>query len=169
MIGAGIIPGGMEMMDRPAIHAAEDFLHAGYPLDVEALLIIELDGPEPEVEHLIGVVESIARNAGAISVQASRNEEERLKFWAGRKAAFPAVGRLSPDYCMDGTIPRHRLGDVLARIQGAIRAALLQRLSCRRRQSAPADPRRRHTPAIWRRSRHSAPTFCAPACGSAAC
>ena len=105
VIGAGIIPGGMEMMDRPAIHAAEDFLHAGYPLDVEALLIIELDGPEPEVEHLIGVVESIARNAGAISVQASRNEEERLKFWAGRKAAFPAVGRLSPDYlCMDGTI-----------------------------------------------------------------
>ena len=118
MIGAGIIPGGMEMMDRPAIHAAEDFLHAGYPLDVEALLIIELDGPEPEVEHLIGVVEEIARGAGAISVQASRSEEERLKFWAGRKAAFPAVGRISPDYlCMDGTIPRHRLGDVLARIQ----------------------------------------------------
>ena len=96
----------MEMMDRPAIHAAEDFLHAGYPLDVEALLIIELDGPEPEVEHLIGVVEEIARGAGAISVQASRSEEERLKFWAGRKAAFPAVGRISPDYlCMDGTIP----------------------------------------------------------------
>ena len=118
VIGAGIIPGGMEMMDRPAIHAAEDFLHAGYPLDVEALLIIELDGPEPEVEHLIGVVEGIARAAGAVSVQASRNEEERLKFWAGRKSAFPAVGRISPDYlCMDGTIPRHRLGDVLARIQ----------------------------------------------------
>jgi glycolate oxidase len=118
VIGAGIIPGGMEMMDRPAIHAAEDFLHAGYPLNVEALLIIELDGPEPEVEHLIGVVEDIARGAGAVSVQASRSEEERLKFWAGRKAAFPAVGRISPDYlCMDGTIPRHRLGDVLARIQ----------------------------------------------------
>jgi glycolate oxidase len=118
VIGAGIIPGGMEMMDRPAIHAAEDFLHAGYPLDVEALLIIELDGPEPEVEHLIGVVDGIARNAGAVTVQASRSEEERMKFWAGRKAAFPAVGRISPDYlCMDGTIPRHRLGDVLARIQ----------------------------------------------------
>ena len=118
VIGAGIIPGGMEMMDGPAIRAAEDYLHAGYPLDVEALLIIELDGPEPEVEHLIGLVEDIARRAGAVSVKASGSEEERLKFWAGRKAAFPAVGRISPDYlCMDGTIPRHRLADVLSRIQ----------------------------------------------------
>jgi glycolate oxidase len=118
VIGAGIIPGGMEMMDRPAIHAAEDYSHAGYPLDVDALLIIELDGPEPEIEHLIGVVEDIARRAGAVSVKVSGSEEERLKFWAGRKAAFPAVGRISPDYlCMDGTIPRHRLSDVLTRIQ----------------------------------------------------
>jgi glycolate oxidase len=118
VIGAGIIPGGMEMMDGPAIRAAEDYLHAGYPLDVEALLIIELDGPEPEVEHLIGLVEEIARRAGTVSVKASGSEEERLKFWAGRKAAFPAVGRISPDYlCMDGTIPRHRLADVLSRIQ----------------------------------------------------
>ena len=118
VISAGIIPGGMEMMDRLAIHAAEDYSYAGYPLDVEALLIIELDGPEPEVEHLIGMVEDIARRAGAVSVKASGSEEERLKFWAGRKAAFPAVGRISPDYlCMDGTIPRHRLADVLSRIQ----------------------------------------------------
>ena len=118
MIGAGIIPGGMEMMDRPAIHAAEDYVHAGYPLDVEALLIVELDGPEAEVEHLIARVEEIARQAGAVSVQVSRDEEERLKFWAGRKSAFPAVGRISPDYlCMDGTIPRHKLPDVLTRIQ----------------------------------------------------
>jgi glycolate oxidase len=118
VIGAGIIPGGMEMMDRPAIHAAEDYLHPGYPLDVEALLIVELDGPEPEVEHLIAVVEDIALRAGAVSVKASGSEEERLRFWAGRKAAFPAVGRISPDYlCMDGTIPRHRLAEVLSRIQ----------------------------------------------------
>jgi glycolate oxidase len=118
VIGGGVIPGGMEMMDRPAIHAAEDFLHAGYPLDVDALLIVELDGPEPEVEQLIGVVENMALRAGAVSVKASGSEEERLKFWAGRKAAFPAVGRISPDYlCMDGTIPRHRLADVLTRIQ----------------------------------------------------
>jgi glycolate oxidase len=118
VIGAGIIPGGMEMMDRPAIHAAEEYLHPGYPLDVEALLIVELDGPTPEVEHLIGIVEDIARRAGAISLKASGSEEERLRFWAGRKAAFPAVGRISPDYlCMDGTIPRHRLAEVLSRIQ----------------------------------------------------
>ena len=118
VIGAGIIPGGMEMMDKPAIHAAEDFVHAGYPLDVEALLIVELDGPEAEVAYLIERVETIARETGAVNVRVSRNEEERQKFWAGRKSAFPAVGRLSPDYyCMDGTIPRHRLAEVLAGIQ----------------------------------------------------
>ena len=115
IIGAGIIPGGMEMMDKPAIHAAEAFVKAGYPLDVEALLIVELDGPEVEVNHLIGRVEEIARANGATIVRASANEAERLAFWAGRKAAFPAVGRLSPDYyCMDGTIPRRRLPEVLA-------------------------------------------------------
>jgi glycolate oxidase len=118
VIGAGIIPGGMEMMDKPAIRAAEDFVHAGYPLDVEALLIVELDGPEAEVAYLIERVEAIARETGAVNVRVSRNEEERQKFWAGRKAAFPAVGRLSPDYyCMDGTIPRHRLSEVLEGIQ----------------------------------------------------
>ncbi|MBP0438598.1 FAD-linked oxidase C-terminal domain-containing protein [Tianweitania sediminis] len=115
IIGAGIIPGGMEMMDEPAIHAAEDFVQAGYPLDVEALLIVELDGPGPEIEHLIGQVEAIATDNGSTTCRISQSEEERLAFWAGRKAAFPAVGRISPDYyCMDGTIPRKELPRVLA-------------------------------------------------------
>jgi glycolate oxidase len=115
VIAAGIIPGGMEMMDRPAIHAAEDFVHAGYPLDVEALLIIELDGPVVEVDHLISMVETIGRKNGATTCVVSQSEEERMAFWAGRKAAFPAVGRISPDYlCMDGTIPRKELPKVLA-------------------------------------------------------
>jgi glycolate oxidase len=118
IIGAGIIPGGMEMMDKPAIHAAEEFVQAGYPLDVEALLIVELDGPAAEVDHLIGRVEKIARDCGAVSTKASRSEEERLLFWAGRKAAFPAAGRISPDYyCMDGTIPRAKLPLVLSRMK----------------------------------------------------
>ncbi|MGK9233856.1 FAD-binding protein [Inquilinus limosus] len=118
IIGAGIIPGGLEMMDKPAIHAAEAFVKAGYPLDVEALLICELDGPEAEVDHLIKRVEAIGRDCGATACVVSRSEEERLRFWAGRKAAFPAVGRISPDYyCMDGTIPRKRLPEVLARMQ----------------------------------------------------
>jgi glycolate oxidase len=118
IIGAGIIPGGMEMMDRPAIHAAEEFVHAGYPLDLEALLIVELDGPHAEVDDLIARVERIARECRATVVKASTSEEERLLFWAGRKAAFPAVGRISPDYyCMDGTIPRARLPQVLARMR----------------------------------------------------
>jgi glycolate oxidase len=117
IIGGGIIPGGMEMMDKPAIAAAEAFVHAGYPLDVEALLIVELDGPRPEVDHLIDQVSAIAKGCGATTFQCSESEQERLLFWAGRKAAFPAVGRLSPDYyCMDGTIPRGRLPQVLARI-----------------------------------------------------
>src|SRR5215470_18078999 len=105
IIGAGIIPGGMEMMDRPAIHAVEEFVHAGYPLDVEALLIVELDGPQAEVDHLVARVEAIANECRAVSCRVSASEQERLLFWAGRKAAFPAVGRISPDYlCMDGTI-----------------------------------------------------------------
>ncbi|MET0633414.1 MAG: FAD-linked oxidase C-terminal domain-containing protein [Xanthobacteraceae bacterium] len=118
IIGAGIIPGGMEMMDRPAIHAVEEFVHAGYPLDVEALLIVELDGPQAEVDHLIARVEAIARDCRAATCRVSTSEEERLLFWAGRKAAFPAVGRISPDYyCMDGTIPRARLPQVLKRMR----------------------------------------------------
>ena len=118
IISDGIIPGGMEMMDRPAIHAAEDFVHAGYPLDVEALLIVELDGPEAEVDYLIGRVEDIAKKNKSSTLRISNNEEERNAFWAGRKAAFPAVGRISPDYyCMDGTIPRKELPTVLARMR----------------------------------------------------
>src|SRR6266481_918751 len=118
VIAAGIIPGGMEMMDRPAIHAAEAFVNAGYPLDVEALLIVELDGAPAEVEELTGRVEAIARDHHATEIRLSRTEAERLAFWSGRKAAFPAVGRIAPDYyCMDGTIPRARLSDILARMR----------------------------------------------------
>ena len=117
VIGAGIIPGGMEMMDNPAINAAEDFVAAGYPRDAAALLIVELDGPEVEVDHLVDRVAGIAREFGATSIRVSEDEDERTKFWAGRKSAFPAVGRISPDYyCMDGTIPRRRLPEVLGRI-----------------------------------------------------
>jgi glycolate oxidase len=117
IISAGIIPGGMEMMDRPAILAAEAFVRANYPLDVESLLIVELDGPAAEVEELIGAVEAIARAHGAVYARTSASEEERLRFWAGRKSAFPAVGRIGPDYyCMDGTIPRRRLPEVLRRM-----------------------------------------------------
>ena len=117
VIGAGIIPGGMEMMDNPAINAAEDFVAAGYPRDAAALLIVELDGPEVEVDHLVDRVAGIARQFGATSIRVSEDENERTKFWAGRKSAFPAVGRISPDYyCMDGTIPRRRLPEVLGRI-----------------------------------------------------
>jgi glycolate oxidase len=118
IIAAGIIPGGMEMMDKPAIHAAEAFVKAGYPLDVGALLIVELDGPPAEVDHLIGRVEAIAAEKGCCYARTSTTEEERLAFWAGRKAAFPAVGRISPDYyCMDGTIPRKALPLVLQRME----------------------------------------------------
>src|SRR5579875_2476734 len=114
IIAAGIIPGGMEMMDKPAIHATEAFVHAGYPLDVEALLIVELDGPPAEVDHLIERVEAIGRGEGAVSCRVSQSEAERMTFWAGRKAAFPAVGRISPDYyCVDPTIPRAKLPDIL--------------------------------------------------------
>jgi glycolate oxidase len=117
IIGAGIIPAGMEMMDRPAIGAAEAFVQVGYPLDVEALLIVELDGPAAECDHLIDEVERIASMNGSVSCRTSTSEAERLAFWAGRKAAFPAVGRISPDYyCMDGTIPRRRLPEVLRRM-----------------------------------------------------
>ncbi|HUO55268.1 MAG TPA: FAD-linked oxidase C-terminal domain-containing protein [Rhodoblastus sp.] len=118
VIGSGIIPGGMEIMDKLAIEAAEAFVHAGYPLDAEALLIVELDGCGAEVDHLIAAVEAIALQHGATSCRASQSEEERLLFWAGRKAAFPAAGRLSPDYlCMDGTIPRKEIGRVLLRMK----------------------------------------------------
>jgi len=117
IIGNGIIPGGLEMMDRLAINAAEDFCGAGYPRDCESLLICELDGPAAEVDQLIGEVEAMARQHGASFIKVSANEEERAGFWAGRKNAFPAVGRISPDYiCMDGTIPRAKLPLVLSRM-----------------------------------------------------
>jgi glycolate oxidase len=117
VIGAGIIPGGMEIMDGPAIQAAEDFVHAGYPVDCGALLIVELDGPETEVDYLIARVRELAEKNDAKTIRISTSEAERENFWAGRKAAFPAVGRVSPDYyCMDGTIPRHRLPHVLKRM-----------------------------------------------------
>ena len=115
IISAGIIPGGMEMMDRPAIHAVEEFVHADYPLNVEALLIVELDGPQVEVDQLIERVSTIAKKNKSMTLRVSNSEAERMLFWAGRKAAFPAVGRISPDYmCMDGTIPRKKLPEVLA-------------------------------------------------------
>ena len=117
VIAAGIIPAGMEMMDRPAIHAAEAFVNVGYPLDVEALLIVEMDGPAAECDHLVDEVARIADANGAVSLRVSNDDVERLAFWAGRKAAFPAVGRIAPDYyCMDGTIPRRRLPEVLRRM-----------------------------------------------------
>jgi glycolate oxidase len=118
VIAAGIIPAGMEMMDRPAIHAAEAFVNVGYPLDVDALLIVELDGPVAECCHLLEEVERIALANGAVSIRLSQDEPERVAFWAGRKAAFPAVSRIAPDYyCMDGTIPRRRMPEVLERMK----------------------------------------------------
>ena len=117
IIGAGIIPAGLEMMDRPAIHAAEDFCHAGYPMDAEAVLICELDGPGVEVDALIEQVSALARGCGATSITVSTSEAERQRFWLGRKSAFPATARIAPDYyVMDGTIPRRRLAEVLERI-----------------------------------------------------
>ena len=117
VIGAGIIPAGMEMIDGLAINAAEDFANAVYPRGAAALLIIELDGPEIEVNTLIDRVAKIMDSAGASSLKVSNSEEERNLFWAGRKSAFPAVGRISPDYlCMDGTIPRRRLPDMMVRM-----------------------------------------------------
>ena len=117
VIAAGIIPAGMEMMDGPAINAAEDFVGAGYPREAAALLIVELDGPETEVDFLINAVSEIVKKAGATSIRASNSEAERNQFWAGRKSAFPAVGRISPDYlCMDGTIPRKALPEMLTRM-----------------------------------------------------
>jgi glycolate oxidase len=115
VIARGVIPGGMEMMDRATIHAVERFQPCGYPLDAEALVIVELDGTQAEVDLLVSVVETIARDEGATTTKSSTSEAERLQFWAGRKNAFPAVSCIQPDYlCMDGTIPRARLPEVLA-------------------------------------------------------
>jgi glycolate oxidase len=117
IIAAGIIPAGLEMMDRLAISAAEDFVHAGYPLDAEAILLCELDGTNEEVSEHVLKVREVLKHSGATEVRTAKDENERLTFWKGRKAAFPAVGRLSPDYyCMDGTIPRKQLPKVLESI-----------------------------------------------------
>jgi len=117
IIAAGVIPAGLEMMDRLALQAAEAFVHAGYPLDCEALLLCEVDGVNEEVSADIYTVREVLEASGAIEIRTAESEEQRLKFWAGRKAAFPAVGRLAPDYyCMDGTIPRGALPHVLQRI-----------------------------------------------------
>src|SRR4249919_3885711 len=114
VIAAGIIPAGLEMMDRPATHAVEQFVGAGYDLDAAAILLCESDGTPEEVDHEIARVREVLARAGATRMSVSRDEAERLRFWSGRKSAFPAVGRISPDYyCMDGTIPRKRLGEVL--------------------------------------------------------
>ena len=117
IIAAGIIPAGLEMMDKLAIQAAEDFVHAGYPLDAEAILLCELDGTNAEVSEHILAVRAILTHSGATEVRTAVDEAERLLFWKGRKSAFPAVGRISPDYyCMDGTIPRRQLPRVLRQI-----------------------------------------------------
>ncbi|MDX9994858.1 MAG: FAD-linked oxidase C-terminal domain-containing protein [Rhodocyclaceae bacterium] len=117
IIAAGIIPAGLEMMDKPATAAVEDFVHAGYDLSAAAILLAESDGTPEEVAEEIAAMKSVLAQAGARDLRVSQSEAERLKFWAGRKAAFPAVGRLTPDYlCMDGTIPRKHLAQVLTRI-----------------------------------------------------
>ncbi|MCW8875352.1 MAG: FAD-binding oxidoreductase, partial [Gammaproteobacteria bacterium] len=117
IIGAGIIPAGLEMMDNPAIRAAEAFVHAGYPVEAAAILLCELDGTNAEVSEQVMVVRRLLLDCGAREVRTASDDAERARFWAGRKAAFPAVGRISPDYyCMDGTIPRRHLGPVLRRI-----------------------------------------------------
>ncbi|MED5609292.1 MULTISPECIES: glycolate oxidase subunit GlcD [unclassified Pseudomonas] len=114
IIAEGIIPGGLEMMDNLSIRAAEDFIHAGYPVDAAAILLCELDGVESDVHEDCELVDAVLRKAGATDVRLARDEDERARFWAGRKNAFPAVGRISPDYyCMDGTIPRRELPRVL--------------------------------------------------------
>lgn len=118
VIAAGIIPAGLEMMDKPMTAAVEDFVHAGYDLAAEAILLCESDGTPEEVEEEIGRMSEVLRTAGATAIAVSRDEAERLRFWSGRKNAFPASGRMSPDYmCMDSTIPRKRLADILLAIQ----------------------------------------------------
>ncbi|MDB5913937.1 MAG: FAD-binding oxidoreductase, partial [Ramlibacter sp.] len=118
VIAAGIIPAGLEMMDKPMTAAVEDFVHAGYDLTAEAILLCESDGTPEEVEEEIGRMSEVLRSAGATAIAVSRDEPERLRFWSGRKNAFPASGRISPDYmCMDSTIPRKRLADILLAIQ----------------------------------------------------
>ncbi len=117
IISAGIIPAGLELMDAATTAAVEPFVNAGYDLQAAAILLVESDGTEPEVAAEMEQIASVLNASGARSLRVSANEQERLLYWAGRKAAFPAIGRISPDYyCMDGTIPRSRLGDMLTAI-----------------------------------------------------
>jgi glycolate oxidase len=117
VIAAGIIPAGLEMMDKPMTAAVEDYVHAGYDLTAAAILLCESDGTPEEVEEEIGRMTEVLKRCGATAIAVSQNEAERLKFWSGRKNAFPASGRISPDYmCMDSTIPRKRLADILLAI-----------------------------------------------------
>ena len=117
IIAEGIVPAGLELMDNAAIKAADDFINAGYPRDAAAILLCEIDGSIEEVNDQLQLAEQLLKQSGATEIQIAKDEEQRLQFWAGRKAAFPAVGRLSPDYyCMDGTIPRHQISNVLKRI-----------------------------------------------------
>ena len=117
VIAAGIIPAGLEMMDKPMTAAVEDYVHAGYDLTAEAILLCESDGTPEEVEEEIGRMSAVLSAFGATAIAVSKDEVERLKFWSGRKNAFPASGRISPDYmCMDSTIPRKRLADILLAI-----------------------------------------------------
>jgi len=118
VIGAGIVPAGLEMMDKLATRAVEGFVHAGYDLEAEAILLAESDGSREEVAHEIAQVIEIMRASGATDIRCSQSDAERLRFWSGRKAAFPAVGRISPDYyCIDGSIPRGALAKVLKRTE----------------------------------------------------
>jgi glycolate oxidase len=117
IIADGILPAGLELMDNAAIRAADDFVNAGYPREATAILLCEIDGSGVEVADQLSQAQQVLRNSGATDIRVAQDEQQRAKFWAGRKAAFPAVGRLSPDYyCMDGTIPRHQIADVLTRI-----------------------------------------------------
>ena len=117
VIGAGIVPAGLEMMDKLATRAVEEFVHAGYDLEAEAILLAESDGTREEVAEEVAKMSQVMRDSGAADIRVSRDDAERLRFWSGRKAAFPAVGRISPDYyCIDGSIPRASLGRVLGRI-----------------------------------------------------
>ena len=119
VIAAGVIPGGFEMMDKAAIQASEDFSKAGYPTDAAAILLCELDGTEDDVNAQVERVEKLLADSGAGDIRLASDESQRIRFWSGRKNAFPAMGRISPDYyCMDGTIPRKELGNVLTRISG---------------------------------------------------
>ena len=119
VIGAGIIPAGLEMMDQPATRAVEEFVHAGYDIDAQTILLCESDGTPEEVEEEIAKMSAVLNASGATRLQVSKSEAERLKFWSGRKNAFPAAGRVSPDYyCMDGTIPRRQISELLKRIKG---------------------------------------------------